>query len=64
LIPYLPSRQRLGHALSLQEATPRYAGRQVGFAHNSIVPIQLKSYRFNRYPSNKLLSNDPAHYME
>jgi len=39
LIPYLPSRYRLGHALSLQVATPRYAGRQVGFAHNPIAPI-------------------------
>jgi len=29
----------LGHALSLQEATPRYAGRQVGFTHNPIEPI-------------------------
>ena len=39
MIPYLPSRYRLGHALSLQVATPRYAGRQVGFAHNPIAPI-------------------------
>ena len=29
----------MGHALSLQVATPRYAGRQVGFAHNPIAPI-------------------------
>jgi len=33
----------LGHALSLQVAIPRYAGRQVGFAHNPIVFIQLKT---------------------
>ena len=39
MISYLPSRYRLGHALSLQVATPRYAGRQVGFAHNPIAPI-------------------------
>jgi len=34
----------LGYALSLQVTTPRYAGRQVGFAHNPIAPLHLKNH--------------------